>query len=73
MSKEDILQIEIDGKTINISRSRYAAVKLKDLRAFGYSNLTLEEVQSEIDAVIADGKLTVIGMFMQNEIKTRSK
>lgn len=67
------ISVEIDGKNLSVDRARYALAKLKQLREFGYEDLTLETVQSEISAVIAGDKLTVIGMFMKDEIKDRAE
>jgi hypothetical protein len=66
------IKLKIDGKTVEAPRSRYAAAKLKQLREFGYPSLTRKEVDEQIDAVLTGKKfgegLTVIGMFMQDEI-----
>jgi hypothetical protein len=68
----DTLTISHDGKTKTVSRSVYAKAKLKQLREFGYTSLTLSEIENQISAILegvefGDG-LTVIGMFMEDEI-----
>jgi len=69
--KDIILNLVVDGKPITAYRSKYAKAKLKQLREFGYSNLTLGEVNTQLDLLLA-GKtdaLTIIGMMMEDEVK----
>lgn len=67
-----LLRIRYDNKEKTVSREDYERAKLRHLREFGYPKLTLAEVQEQIDALLAkkefrDG-LTVIGMFMEDEV-----
>ncbi len=66
------IAVEIDGKKLIFPREEYVKAKTKQLREFGYTNLTTDEVDKQIDALITGktfGKgLTVIGGFMQDEI-----
>lgn len=52
-----------------VKKSQYVEAKTKDLRAFGYSNLTEEEVSKQVDKILAQDKdLDVIGMFCESDI-----
>jgi len=62
------LTITVNGTNVTVDRTKYAEVKLKQLREFGYNDLTMQEVESEIDMVLNKKELTVIGIFMQDEI-----
>ncbi len=68
----DTLNLSIDGEKLSAPRNAYAKAKLKQLSEFGYNDLDLKTVQSEIDMILAgktlkDG-LTIIGGFMVDEI-----
>ena len=56
------------GKTV--SKQSYITAKTKDLKAFGY-NVTEETVLEQLDKILKDEKLSVIGMFMEDDIKKR--
>lgn len=66
-----ILKLKVDGRSLEAYRSKYAKAKFKQLREFGYSTLTLDEVNTQIDQLLAGKKdgLTIIGMMMQDEIQ----
>ena len=67
------LRVVIEGRPEQeVPREAYVKAKTKQLRAFGYNDLTEEHVNEQVDAVLAkkefgDG-LTVIGKFMEDEI-----
>lgn len=68
----DPIKICIDGKTTTVPRAGYVWAKTKNLREFGYDDLTEREVDAQITAIL-EGKemgegLTVIGAFMEDEI-----
>lgn len=70
--KDITLTLDIEGRKLSAPKSAYARAKLKQLKEFGYSDLTLQEVYREIDSILA-GKtlttgLTIIGGFMEKEI-----
>lgn len=66
------LHVKVDGKKLFVPRDAYIKSKTKQLKGFGYSNLTEKEVSDQVDALIAGKKigagLTVIGAFMEDEI-----
>lgn len=72
MPKEENLIITIDGKRVPCPRKQYVKAKTRQLKKFGYANLTEEEVDQQVTAVLEGKKLTkgltVIGGFMQGEI-----
>lgn len=61
-----------DGRSGRVDRVQYVRAKAKQLREFGYDNLTEADVDEQIDALLAGkplgGGLTVIGMFMKGEV-----
>jgi len=71
--KENLLRVKIEGRPEQeVPRKAYVKAKTKQLREFGYAALTEDEVNNQIDALLAkkpfgDG-LTVIGMFMEDEV-----
>lgn len=66
---EPAIFISVDGRPKKrVSRADYVRAKTRQLREFGYSNLTEDEVNTQITAIL-DGKLLdVIGMFMKDEV-----
>lgn len=66
------ITIEIDdlGEKI-VLRKDYIRAKTRDLRSFGYSDLTEDEVSVQLDKILAgadDNDLSIIGRFMQKDI-----
>jgi hypothetical protein len=66
------IKIKVDGKTYTVPRARYVIAKTKQLKEFGYANLTAGEVDLELTKIL-EGKtlktgLTVIGGFMVGEV-----
>jgi hypothetical protein len=66
------LRIKLEGREYAVPRKAYAIKKTKQLQEFGYPSLTVDELEKQIDALLAKkefGKgLTVIGMFMDGEV-----
>lgn len=66
------LRIKLEGKEYVVPRKAYAIKKTKQLQEFGYPTLTVDELEEQIDALLAKkelGKgLTVVGMFMEGEV-----
>jgi hypothetical protein len=66
------MKVRIDGTLREVNRADYVRAKTKQLREFGYTDLTEEQVSEQIDALLAGktfGKgLTVIGKFMEGEV-----
>lgn len=68
------LRVQIDDRPITeVPREAYVKAKTKQLREFGYNDLTEEHVNEQVDAVLEGKKfgagLTVIGVFMEGEIQ----
>lgn len=51
-----------------IDRDAYVAAKTKQLRDFGYGDLTEQQVDEQITRILTGQPLDVIGMMMENEI-----
>jgi len=65
----DTIKVSIDNQpAIEVTRSVYVEAKTKQLRAFGYTTLTAEHVSEQIDAILNKKPLTVVGMFMEDEV-----
>jgi hypothetical protein len=66
------IKVKIEGVTGEVPREKYVKAKCKQLREFGYGNLTPLEVDEQITALLDRkevGKgLTVIGVFMEEEV-----
>lgn len=63
MSK--LLKLE-DGRVV--SKKDYITAKTKSLQEFGYTNLTEKEVSIQLDKILKGEELSVIGMFMEDDI-----
>jgi len=74
MKEKATIILNHEGSTKRVHFDDYVRAKLKALREFGYPDLTLTEVEDQATKVldgikgIGEGKLTVIGMLMQDEI-----
>jgi hypothetical protein len=68
MTREQTIKINLNDKIVEVARRDYVTAKTKDLREFGYPNLTEAEVDEQISAILTQQKLSVIGMFMQDDI-----
>jgi len=70
------LRIKLEGREYTVPRKAYAIKKTAQLREFGYTSLTVDELEAQIDALMADKKLgdglTVIGMFMEGEVLSKA-
>lgn len=57
-----------------INKYDYVKAKVKQLKEFGYESLTFEDAASQLEHVLAghdmEQGLTVIGMFMRDEVKS---
>lgn len=67
-----MLYVAVDGKTGWTERHKYITERLRTLREFGYPDLTYDELEDQVQAVLA-GKafgagLTVIGMIIKDEV-----
>lgn len=70
------LRIKLEGREYTMPRKAYAIKKTAQLREFGYPSLTVDALEEQIDALMADKKLgdglTVIGMFMEGEVLSKA-
>lgn len=71
-NKKMLLRVTVDDESIIIERKHYVTAKTRQLREFGYKDLTEQEVDEQITAAL-EGKellkgLTVIGGFIKGEI-----
>lgn len=69
MNKYIILIDSDNDREGKVLRSVYVTAKTKQLVEFGYSTLTEEETDRQITKVFKKQKLTIIGMFIKDEIK----
>jgi hypothetical protein len=71
MTKRTI-KIKIPGEEKDEIRtvltSDYIAAKTKALREYGYGTLAEHEVARQLDQIMKDGELSIIGMFMKDDI-----
>ena len=56
------------GDEGKILTTQYVRAKTRDLRKFGYNDLTEDVVREQIAAILAGEKLSVIGMFIEGDI-----
>lgn len=72
MNSTETINVKIHGNPRRVLRSDYVKAKTKDLREFGYSELTEAEVDEQITAIQEGQKLgkglSVIGKFMEDDI-----
>lgn len=67
------ITIYVNGKKKNVSRVDYVNAKTRQLKEFGYADLTGEQVDEQL-ALIENGKikdLDVIGRFIEGDLKPR--
>ena len=66
----DILYIKhpATGNKAEVSKSAYITAKWKDLKAFGYTSLTRKNVVQELDNLLNNQPVTVIGEFMRGDL-----
>lgn len=68
------IQTEDDDKPRSVDMMAYVRAKTKQLREFGYHTLKQEDVAEQLEAILkggatlANGKLTIIGSFMEKEV-----
>lgn len=62
------IKIDLDGRRLTVDKDIYVTAKTKDLREFGYGNLSESEVEFQLEQVLKGGELNVIGMFIEKDI-----
>ena len=68
MSKNKTVNLTIDGETRQVLKRDYIRAKTRDLKEYGYASLTEKDVEEQLEKVLANEELTVIGMFIQKDI-----
>ena len=77
MTSERQIRVEIDGRNLAVPFDHYAKAKWKQLREFGYSDLTLDDAKNQLELVlsgekeIGKGKLSIIGKFIETDKPTK--
>lgn len=67
------ITILIDGQKKVVNKAAYIRAKTRQLREFGYSSLTTQDVREQLDKHLAGEELDVIGMFLQDEVLKESE
>lgn len=62
------IRVNIGGTKGEAPREKYVAAKTRQLREFGYTDLTEKTVDEELSALLAGKPLTIIGKFMEGEV-----
>jgi hypothetical protein len=63
------INIDLDGKTVNVQVCDYVSAKTKDLIEFGYSTLTEEAVTKSVRRIVNGEKATdIIDHFIKSDI-----
>lgn len=65
---KDTIKIKVNDIVKIVSTKDYITAKTKQLQEFGYEKLTESEVKNELEKIYNNKKLTVIGMFMVEDI-----
>ncbi len=60
-----------NGKVV--SEDRYIKMKTADLREFGYSTLTENQVAEQLEKIRKGEPLSIIGKFMENDLSDDEK
>ena len=55
-----------DGRIV--AKKDYITAKTKALKEFGYTDLTEKEVAEQLDKILKKEELSIIGMFMEDDI-----
>jgi hypothetical protein len=55
-----------DGRVV--ARKDYIFAKTKALQEYGYTELTEKEVADQLDKILKSEELSVIGLFMEDDI-----
>lgn len=63
-----LITIRVDGKTKTVDRNDYIKGKTAQLREFGYTTLTEDEVRRQLNNVYDGTPRDVIGLFIERDI-----
>lgn len=64
----DTVKVNLEGRVTTVSKEKYIKAKTKDLKDFGYTNLTEKDVTDQLEKVLNKENLSVIGMFIEKDI-----
>jgi hypothetical protein len=62
------LKLNLDGKKMTVNRKDYVRLKTKDLKGFGYNNLTEQEVDDAVTKALEGKAEDVISMFVESDL-----
>lgn len=65
--------INVEGHNKLVIASDYIKAKTAQLKEFGYSNLTEETVEEQLQLIFENKPLSVIGKFMEDDIVKESE
>ena len=66
---DSIITINNDEyEPIQVDRNAYVKAKTKDLREFGYADITEEAVSEQLAAALSGDDLNVIGIFIKRDL-----
>lgn len=65
----DTIKIYLNDKEVTVAKSDYVAAKTKDLREFGYTSLTENDVANQLEKILSGSDdLDVVGQFIKPDI-----
>jgi len=62
------IKIKINDKEVLVDKEDYIVARTKDLKEFGYSSITEDDVRSQLEKVFKGEVLSVIGLFIKDDI-----
>jgi len=62
------IKIKINDKEVLVDKEDYIVARTKDLKEFGYSSITENDVRSQLEKVFKGEVLSVIGLFIEDDI-----
>jgi len=82
--KKELIKVQLPDWTTGprtVTKDQYVRAKLTQLKEFGYTSLTYDDTMAQLEIVLTgattkDGKavpgLSIIGMFMRDEVKGKA-
>lgn len=65
---EEKVYINLEGRKLSVPKSAYIKAKTGDLKAFGYTTLTEEQVAKSLEKAISGEADEVIAMFIESDL-----
>jgi len=62
------IKIKINEKEVLVDKEDYIVARTKDLKEFGYSSITEDDVRLQLDKIFKGEVLSVIGLFIEDDI-----